>query len=412
MTYAFKVISFQRLHHHNDRTVNSSNTQGSTTMIVVTRARRKRDRKGAIAVLAALFMAIMLAMVAFVVDFGYVVVAQSELQRAADAAAHAAVLEFRLNEEPINAIIAARNVANEYVGDNPVSQSSATVDKNWYNADQDGDVVVGYYDFDTRSMTTGDINGYNAVRVRIRRNSSRNGEIPLFFARVMGHTGIPIEAEATAAIVKDVGGIRGTNERAPFLPITIKKSFWEDQLTNLVDLNSWDPSTENVGSLGDGIPEVRLFPHNTDSSGNFGTINVGASENSTQHLSDVIRNGLTKDHLDFHGGDLSFDSNGELAMSGDTGLSTGIKDDLTAIIGKPAIIPLYSTVSGEGNNANFVIVQFVGVRVMEVVLTGNDKRVTIQPAEVTYKGVVSSQSAPTASGDGSYQVYSPVAIVH
>ena len=378
-----------------------------------TRARRKRDRKGAIAVLAALFMAIMLAMVAFVVDLGHVVVAQTELQRAADAAAHAAVQEFRTQEDPIAAVIAARNVASDYVADNPVNHASASVDKNWYNADEDGDVVVGYYDFATRSMTQGDINGYNAVRVRIRRDTSINGEIPLFFARVMGHTGVPIEAEATAAIVKDVGGIRGTNERAPFLPITIKKSYWEDGLANSSDQFTWNVGGDRVdGTEGDGIPEVDLFPSETDSSGNFGTLNVGVSENSTSHLSDVIRNGLTKDHLDFHGGDLSFDSNGELSMTGDTGLSAGMKDDLTAIIGKPAIIPLYASVSGPGNNSVFTIVQFVGVRIMDVKLTGNNKHVTIQPAEVTYKGVVTSQSASTGSGGGSYQVYSPVAIVY
>ena len=47
-------------------------------------------RKGAIAVLAAIFMVVMLGMVAFSVDVGYIANTQAELQRACDAAALAA----------------------------------------------------------------------------------------------------------------------------------------------------------------------------------------------------------------------------------------------------------------------------------------------------------------------------------
>jgi hypothetical protein len=374
--------------------------------------RRKNDRKGAIAVMAALFLVIMLAMVAFVVDLGYVMVAQSELQRAADSAAQAAVLEYRRNEDPTAAITAAREIASDYVLDNPVTQTGATVDKNWENEDLEGDVVVGNFDFDSRSMTFDDENTYNAVRVRIRRNEDRNGRIPLFFARVMGHTGIPIEAAATAVIIKDVGGLKipGSGELVPFLPITIKLSYWEEQLANFQDERSWNPETEVVGNGSDGIPEVKLYPTNT-TSGNFGTLNVGVSENSTNHLSSVIRNGLTQADLDFHGGDLSFDSKGELALTGDTGISNGLKDDLTAILGKPVVIPLYSKVTGPGNNADYTIVKFVGVRIVRVKLEGNDKHVLVQPAEVTFKGVIASPTWSGGSSTSSYLVYSPVVIV-
>ena len=374
---------------------------------------RRSNRTGAIAVLAALFITILFTVVAFVVDFGYVMMAQTELQRAADAAAHAAAQEYRSNSDTYTVLSTARSVARTYVQDNQVTRKSATVDLNYGNEDPNGDIVVGNYDFDTRAMTYGDPDGYNAVRVRIRRHALMNGEIPSFFARIMGYTGFPIEATATAAIIKDVGGFRvpGSGERVPFLPITIKKSFWEEELQNMVDGFHWDPVTETVTASSDGVPEVILYPSDVESAGNFGTLNVGVSENSSAHLSDVIVNGLTQEHLDFHGGDLSLDSNGELILTGDTGLSSGIKDDLISIIGKPVAIPLYTDVSGPGNNSSFTIVQFVGVRIVYVKLTGNNKGVAIQPADLTYGGVITSPTATTGSSEDSYQVFSPVAIV-
>ena len=54
------------------------------------RTSNRSRRKGAIAVLAAIFMVVMLGMVAFSVDVGYIAKTQAELQRACDAAALAA----------------------------------------------------------------------------------------------------------------------------------------------------------------------------------------------------------------------------------------------------------------------------------------------------------------------------------
>jgi hypothetical protein len=65
---------------------------------------------------------------------------------------------------------------------------------------------------------------------------------------------------------------------------------------------------------------------------------------------------------------------------------------------------------GPGNNAQYTIVKWVGVRIMEVKLTGpmNQKRVIVQPATIVTKGAI-----PAAPGDPqtSTQVYSPPWIV-
>ena len=52
---------------------------------------------------------------------------------------------------------------------------------------------------------------------------------------------------------------------------------------------------------------------------------------------------------------------------------------MTMIVGQPRIIPLYSTVTGNGNNSRYTIVRWVGCVVLEVQLTGGNKYIMIQP---------------------------------
>ena len=84
------------------------------------------------------------------------------------------------------------------------------VDSNSSNS-PDGDVVFGYIsDFkDSQSaFQTNSSNGYNAVKVRLRKDSSVNGEVPYFFARIFGMNGQPLHSEATAGLVRDVRGFQ------------------------------------------------------------------------------------------------------------------------------------------------------------------------------------------------------------
>src|SRR6185295_1120080 len=112
--------------------------------------------------------------------------------------------------------------------------------------------------------------------------------------------------------------------------------------------------------------------------------------------------------LAHHGGKLDFDNNGKLYLNGDTGISAAVKDDLASIIGQPRIIPIFATVAGNGNNANYTIVKWQGIRIMDVKLTGamSQKHVTIQVCPVLTTGIIPS----TTTGSSSY-VYSPVVLV-
>jgi hypothetical protein len=95
-------------------------------------------------------------------------------------------------------------------------------------------------------------------------------------------------------------------------------------------------------------------------------------------------------------------------LNGDTGISAGVKDDLASIIGETRVIPLFESVAGNGNNAQYTIVRWVGVRVLDVGLTGkmSSKRLIVQPANVVIRGGI-----PAEGTQKSEYVYSPAWLV-
>lgn len=170
------------------------------------------------------------------------------------------------------------------------------------------------------------------------------------------------------------------------------------------DNYSWDEATQSVVPGPDGIMELNLYPGggaNQLPPGNFGTIDIGASNNSTQDLARQIRTGVNESDIAALGGSFSVPT----TLNGDTGLSAGIKNDLASIVGQARTISLFSNVSGNGNNSMFDIVGFGGIRFMAVNLTGkmSNKAVIVQPAFVI------EPAAVTGAGSGtSYYVYTPV----
>jgi hypothetical protein len=194
------------------------------------------------------------------------------------------------------------------------------------------------------------------------------------------------------------------------LPFSLDDESWSLMLAGTgTDDWTWNSATSQIEAGPDGILELDLYPQGTGSPGNRGTVDVGSNNNSTADIARQILNGVTPQDLEYHGGSLEFDSNGELFLNGDTGISAGIKDELLAIKGKPRVIPVFTQVTGNGNNAQYTIVRFVGIRICEVQLTGSvsSKRVIVQPAQVVAKGGIPSTGSTTTS----YYVYSPTWLV-
>jgi len=372
---------------------------------------RRRPRKGNVLVLTTFLMVCMIALLALTVDLGYLKVARTELQRSADAAAMAAAWElidddalygsdsYYLEEE-------ARTKASQYAALNTVTTQGPALDYQ--------DVLVGYLPnpLDPASpMLFGTGNPPNAVQVSVKKTAALNGEVPLFFARLIGYDGSSLQAQATAALVNSVIGwtTPSSGGNLDLLPFALDQVTWNGLLAGVGEDDwTYDPETGELTAGSDGILEVNLFPQDTGAPGNRGTVDIGSNNNSTADIARQIVEGVSPEDLEYHDGEIKLDENGELFLNGDTGISAGVKDELASIKGNPRTILIFREVHGPGNNATYTIVGFAGIRIMDVKLTGqmSSKRVTIQPAIHVSQGAIPSPNAQT-----SQFVYSPVWLV-
>ncbi len=342
-----------------------------------------------------------MAMVAFAVDMGYICHVGTELQRTADAAALAAA-ETLLDEDELRGIsnqsddrIQAQTAINQLGAVNTAGRASISV-----LAD---DITFGYVSNVSQPDNILASSFQNAVKVVVRRDSAANSPISLFFAPVIGKSQQSVRAEATAIMEAAIRGFSSpSHQQCKLLPYTLKVSDWNALFTSGQDNYSYNASTGQVTAGSDGIKEVKLFPLSGSTGngkgsgggvtpGNFGTVDLGNPNNSTADLARQVLSGPNaQDFSYFPGNKIVLGSNGTLTLQGDTGISAGVKDELESIKGKARIIPLYTSVSGNGNNAQFTITKFVGCRILNVQLTGSmsSKHVLIQPAFcVDYNGI-------------------------
>jgi Flp pilus assembly protein TadG len=361
----------------------------------------------------------LLAFAALSVDVGALFDAKAELQRCADAAALAGagalIDERRLrNDGGMNLEIdfAVRDAAQEYVQRNRVLGASPTVQLNTSNS-IGGDIVLGtlsdlsnYHE----PLSVGSPDKFNSVRVHVRRDNERNGPVGLFFARLFGRYTANVQATATATIEDGVVGyaVPPNSGTAQLLPFAVHVDVWNALLagaTPIGDQYAYDPDTGQVESGSDTILEINMYPGGGIDQlmpGNFGTVDIGGSNNSASDIERQIREGISAEDFAYHGGELKLGDDGTLTLTGDTGLSAGFKEALEDIIGLPRAIPLFTSVSGPGDNAEFVIVGFAGIRIMDVWLTGapEHKHVIVQPSYVI-DGTVIIEPESTSS----YMVY-------
>lgn len=356
----------------------------------------------------------LIAMIAFAVDIGYILVAKDQLQRSADASAMAAAWELVDDQAPlgrsdVTQISAdARQKATQYAALNNVLASAPSLGTS--------DVAVGYMANPTDPacpFTTTGAGLPNAVQVKVRRTSDQNGEVPMFFAPVLGIDRVATEAGATAALVNSISGFKtpADGSNLELLPFALDEQTWNNLINcgNGTDNYKYNSSNKTVSSGYDSIKEVNLYPQGTGSPGNRGTVDIGGCNNSTSDIARQIVHGISsQDMSHFPDSKLQFDQHGKLYLNGDTGISAGVKDELTSIVGQPRIIPIFRSVTGPGNNAMYTIVQFVGVRIMDVKLTGSmsSKRLIVQPCNIVAKGGIPSSTSGTSNF-----VYSPVWLV-
>jgi len=155
---------------------------------------RRRTRRGAILILAAVFMVVMMGLLALSVDVGYVMNVRSELKRATDAAALAGAGTLIEGSE------VAQLQSLDFLLRNPVGSQVLLEEENrealleaWLAEHPDEfQVAVGHWDPDTRTFSQSD---YLPSTIQV---IARRSHVPLFFARIFGRDDFDVQAESIA----------------------------------------------------------------------------------------------------------------------------------------------------------------------------------------------------------------------
>ena len=369
------------------------------------------SRRGAIIVFAAVMLAIAIGFAAFTVDVGMVTLTKGQMQSAADSAAHAATLEIarafgpggELTEGEAEQL--ARERAVEMIGHFRTGNVASS------DADMVRDIRVGRRTWDDVSqkwIQEWGVPPFNMVEVTVRRTNADTTALPMTFARVLGREDFELQVTSVAALHPGVGfGLppepvsNSEADTIDILPIALDLGSWTDLLDQYhtgiqhgyEDNYSWTSARGVNSCRGDNIPEISMYPDLNSglAPGNRGTVDLGSANNSTADIKRQIVNGLNAYDLSFFPDNkITFDTNGALFLNGDTGISAGIQASLESIIGQVRAIPIFIEVTGQGNNATYTVVKFVGIRIIDVKLSGGPKKrhLTVQPAVFSDKHVL------------------------
>jgi hypothetical protein len=328
---------------------------------------------------------------AFGIDVGYLALARTELQNAADAAAMAGAAG--LIDAPSQALAQAETFGEH----NYAASQDVTV----VPAD---DVTIGMWNYQSRTFqpaTTATLPQANAVQVMTQLSGDRSNSAPLFFARIFGRDTVEMNAVAVAALWSNLKGFRvpPNGQNLPLLPIAFDLDTWQDAMAGTGPDNwSWDGGQGQTNATPDGVKEINLHPEgNNGAPGNRGLIELGPDGGDTNAFRQQILHGINPTELNHHGGSLELSSQGQMTLSGETGVRSTLEGELSAIVGQTRIVPLFSQLAASGTNATYTIVKFGAVRIMDVDFSGTPKKIIAQPTQVYVHGAIPDTSGASGS---------------
>ncbi len=363
---------------------------------------KNNPRRAAIAPLTAAMVIPLLAMVAFSVDMGWLVVVETQLQNSADAAALAGTQELMgpyvqwslpglsANQKNVIRAIAIQNAiatTRQYASYNTAGDVTLTV--------LDTDIEVGYTDaqgnYDPNPPWT---IFPNTVGVTLRRDAQANQPVSLFFAPVLGCNSMPLTAYARAATMEgNVNTLLALpNTSARILPVALDVNIWR----KFYQTGQSPDGTVHLNAT-NGLPELLIYPDKwqTDPNqpGSFGLVDTGVPSNNVPAFRAWITTGTTPNDINY------LVTNGLVPVSPTApepwkvgpGLKSTLVPSFQSVEGEPNLIPIfvpvkpytgtstYQPTTGVGQNATYAIIGFVGVAVTNATGSGNSINISIQP---------------------------------
>jgi Flp pilus assembly protein TadG len=192
---------------------------GKRTLTCRTRA-FGRDESGAVAIITAILMVVLLGFLSLAVDIGHLATVKNELQNAADAAALAGARALVFQSGEVARIVPlpdppycgqAKTWAQTTINQSDARNLSITT------------VQTGVWDWKTNTFTqSGACDAtINAVHVEVQRNDVANQPVTTWFARIFGVDTVNSGARATAAC----GYLEGV-EPGGWAPIALTQDFF------------------------------------------------------------------------------------------------------------------------------------------------------------------------------------------
>jgi Flp pilus assembly protein TadG len=382
-------------------------------------------RRGATVPLFAVLLVPLMGMLAFSIDLGYIALVKTDLQTAADAAALAGAEKLQdlfvqylqagmAGSQISQSSVLTRATTNTGTSDNPMftAQQFAGYNKagNVSIAVRDQDVTFGFTD--AQGVYHGYNGGFpNSITVITRRDSIQNTPLSLFFAPIFGVTSKELTATATATIysgdvtsLQVIPGVTGVG--AHILPVALDVNIWN----NFYTTNGQSPDG-TIHLAANGLPQLYIYPNGpwalnpTNTPGSFGLIDVGPPNNSTPAFRSWIDTGQTPNDIRY----LVNNNMVPVSMPGGPygpenwkvgpGLKSTLVDNFYDQLGVPNLVPLfipvsapagwqslstgpYVAASGNGQNASYAVVGFVGVKISQADGNGGNMNISIQPSAV------------------------------
>ena len=292
----------------------------------------KRDERGQAMVLTVLFTMALLGMAALVLDVGSWFRAHRNLQATADAAALAGAQAL-----PDDAGQAS-SLASQYANKNATGLTGMTVD------------------FSSQYVSS------DTIKVRVTKPA------PGFFSKLFGVDTVTEHATATARTA-------GMAQALYVAPIVV---------------NQLHPMLAGSGCPCFGPTNATTIPVGaTGAPGAFGLVNLAGGSNGTSgasELADWIMNGFDK-YLDIG----SYFSDPGVKFN-----SSQIQDAMKARLGTEMLFPVYDTLTGQGSNAGYHVIGWVGFHVDSISAQGTNGSITGYFTKVIWTGI----QASTAGGSG------------
>ncbi len=283
---------------------------------VLSQRRRRRGERGVTALLTALLAVTLLGALAFVSDFGFAYANQRRIQTGADAAALAVGRKIAVSAGPSDT---CSTVSSSFGTSAERSYAAGVFAK---NAASGAGLEPGATGFDVSCTPAGVV----VVTVKGAQDS------PTFFGGIFGQSRVRVgeRAQVTVGALGAVVGVR---------PFAICKTIADSVRNN--------PGTTFV------VPITNTNTGCGSAAGNWSMLDFNGGSNPTGDMQNWIANGYPEP--------LSVTS--PTQIPGDPGFNVNAAqsemDSMMAL--DNVVFPVFSTVTGNGNNASFTVIGFVSV---------------------------------------------------